>query len=111
VISNSTQTSSGAGYALEKRIILSRIFLRIFNAGKVMRLAPFFKRLTHCLMAMFGSGKRDPALVMLSSGPAGPAYFESGVFIQIPGVIRVSKDPGIFLMDSNDVRIGSKDTW
>ncbi|MCA1784368.1 MAG: circularly permuted type 2 ATP-grasp protein, partial [Desulfobacteraceae bacterium] len=96
VISHGAQAPSGAGYALENRIILSRIFPRMFHAGKVLRLAPFFKRLTHCLMAMSGSGKREPALVMLSSGPVSPAYFEQ---------VFLSRYLGVTLVESSDLTV------
>ena len=96
VISHGTQAPSGAGYALENRIILSRIFPRMFHAGKVMRLAPFFKYLTHCLMAISASGKREPAIVMLSSGPASPTYFEQ---------VFLSRYLGVTLVESSDLTV------
>jgi uncharacterized circularly permuted ATP-grasp superfamily protein/uncharacterized alpha-E superfamily protein len=96
VISHGTQAPSGAGYALENRIILSRIFPRMFHAGKVLRLAPFFKHLTHSLMAISGSGKREPALVMLSSGPGSPAYFEQ---------VFLSRYLGVTLVESSDLTV------
>jgi len=96
VISHGAQAPSGAGYALENRIILSRIFPRMFHAGKVLRLAPFFKHLTHGLMAMSGSGKREPDLVMLSSGPASPAYFEQ---------VFLSRYLGVTLVESSDLTV------
>lgn len=96
VISHGTQAPSGAGYALENRIILSRIFPRMFHAGKVLRLAPFFKHLTHCLMAISGTGKREPAIVMLSSGPVSPAYFEQ---------VFLSRYLGVTLVESSDLTV------
>ncbi|MEX1301383.1 MAG: circularly permuted type 2 ATP-grasp protein [Desulfotignum sp.] len=96
VISHGTQAPSGAGYALENRIILSRIFPRMFHAGKVLRLAPFFKHLTHSVMAISGSGKREPVLVMLSSGPGSPAYFEQ---------VFLSRYLGVTLVESSDLTV------
>ena len=96
VISHGTQAPSGAGYALENRIILSRIFPRMFHAGKVKRLAPFFKYLTNCLMTVSGSGKREPAIVMLSSGPDSPTYFEQ---------VFLSRYLGVTLVESSDLTV------
>ncbi len=96
VISDRTQAPSGAGYALENRIILSRILPRMFHSGKVLRLAPFFKLFNHDLMEISGLKKREPFIVMLSSGPAGPTYFEH---------VFLSRYLGITLVESSDLTI------
>jgi len=42
VLADRTQSPSGAGYALENRLILSRVLSDVFHEGKVQRLALFF---------------------------------------------------------------------
>ncbi|MFH1153119.1 MAG: circularly permuted type 2 ATP-grasp protein [Pseudomonadota bacterium] len=96
VVSDRTQASAGAGYALENRIILSRILPRMFHSGKVLRLAPFFKFFTHCLMELSGLEKREPFIVMLSPGPASPTYFEH---------VFLSRYLGFTLVESSDLTV------
>ena len=96
VLSDRTQSPSGAGYALENRIILSRILPQMFHSGKVLRLAPFFKFLNHALMAVSGLEKHEPFVVMLSSGPSNPTYFEH---------VFLARYLGITLVQSSDLTI------
>lgn len=96
VLSDRTQTPSGAGFALENRIILSRILPRMFHSGKVMRLAPFFKDFNHSLMAISGMEKREPFIVTLSPGPSTPNYFEH---------VFLSRYLGLTLVESSDLTI------
>lgn len=96
VLSDRTQVPSGAGYALENRIVLSRILPRMFHSGKVMRLAPFFKSFNHSLMEISGLKKREPFIVMLSSGPLSTTYFEH---------VFLSRYLGFTLVESSDLTI------
>ncbi|WP_459915477.1 circularly permuted type 2 ATP-grasp protein [Desulfocicer niacini] len=96
VVAHRTQSPSGAGYALENRIILSRILPRMFHSGKVMRLAPFFKSFNHALMEISGLKKREPSIVMLSPGPSCPTYFEH---------VFLSRYMGFTLVESSDLTV------
>lgn len=96
VVGHRTQSPSGAGYALENRIILSRILPRMFHSGKVMRLAPFFKSFNHALMEISGLKKREPSIVMLSPGPSCPTYFEH---------VFLSRYMGFTLVESSDLTV------
>jgi len=96
VVDHRTQDPSGAGYALENRIILSRILPRMFHSGKVMRLAPFFKSFNHALMEISGLKKREPTIVMLSPGPFCPSYFEH---------VFLSRYMGFTLVESSDLTV------
>src|SRR5439155_26046040 len=49
VIDDRTQSPSGAGYALENRIIISRAFPQLFRDLKVQHLAQFFAALRDSL--------------------------------------------------------------
>lgn len=76
VASHGTQVPAGTGYALENRVILTRILPRMFHYRKVQRLAPFFKYLNLSLMEISGQRQQEPRIVMLSEGPSGAHYFE-----------------------------------
>lgn len=43
-LSDRAQAPSGAGYALENRIVVSRVFPSLYRDAQVHRLAPFFRR-------------------------------------------------------------------
>lgn len=96
VLSDLTQTPAGAGYALENRIVLSRILPRMFHSGKVLRLAPFFKSLLKSLIEISGMNKREPSIVMLSSGPSSALYFEH---------VFLSRYLGLPLVESSDLTV------
>jgi uncharacterized circularly permuted ATP-grasp superfamily protein/uncharacterized alpha-E superfamily protein len=96
VLADRTQAPSGAGYALENRIILSRILPRMFHSGEVQRLAPFFTFFHHCLMEISGFENREPNIVMLSPGPASSNYFEH---------VFLSRYLGLTLVESSDLTV------
>jgi uncharacterized circularly permuted ATP-grasp superfamily protein/uncharacterized alpha-E superfamily protein len=76
VIGDRTQAPSGAGYALENRIILSRIFQEIFKNCQVQRLALFFRRLRETLASAAPYNRDNPRIVLLTPGPSNETYFE-----------------------------------
>ncbi|MDR3324059.1 MAG: circularly permuted type 2 ATP-grasp protein [Zoogloeaceae bacterium] len=77
VIADRTQAPSGAGYALENRLIVSRVFPELFREMKVERLAAFFREIQENLeySAPTDPGER-PFVVLLTPGPYNEAYFE-----------------------------------
>jgi uncharacterized circularly permuted ATP-grasp superfamily protein/uncharacterized alpha-E superfamily protein len=76
VVSDRTQTPSGAGLALETRIATSRILPNLIRASHVHRLARFFRLLRGHLAERAPHQKLDPRIVMLSAGPGDPNYFD-----------------------------------
>ena len=60
VLSDRTQAPSGAGYALENRLVVSRVFPQLFRDLHVQHLAPFFAALRESLLrwAPRGDGGR-----------------------------------------------------
>ena len=61
VLDDRTQAPSGAGYALENRLVLSRAYPNIYNAMNVQRLAPFFDGLRRGLAAAADRSDRASA--------------------------------------------------
>ena len=76
VIADRTQAPSGAGYALENRIVLSRVFPSLFRDSHVHRLAPFFRTMRNTLNSLAVDPERDPRIVLLSPGVGNESYFE-----------------------------------
>ena len=77
VIADRTQAPSGAGYALENRLIVSRVFPELFRDMKVQHLASFFRELQESLehWSPTDPGER-PFIVLLTPGPYNETYFE-----------------------------------
>jgi uncharacterized circularly permuted ATP-grasp superfamily protein/uncharacterized alpha-E superfamily protein len=70
-----TQAPSGAGYALENRIVLSRIMPEPFRVFPVQRLAGWFSALHDGLSQLSPSGDTE-RVVVLTPGPYNETYFE-----------------------------------
>ena len=76
VIADRTQAPSGAGYALENRLVISRTFPALFRDIGVRRLALFFGELRNTLAKMVPEGRENPRIVLLTPGPYNETYFE-----------------------------------
>lgn len=76
VYSDRTQTPSGAGYALENRIVMARTFPNLIQDAYVQRLANFFECFCDALRAADPQRSNDPTIAMLTPGPLNETYFE-----------------------------------
>jgi len=74
VLSDRTEVPSGAGYALENRVVTSRCLPEIFENYNVRRHANFFRAFNDHLLSL--AGKDEPLAVFLSRGPAKLTYFD-----------------------------------
>lgn len=76
VMDDRTQAPSGAGYALENRTVMTRIFPSLFRDSQVHRLASFFRGFRAGLASLAKHNKDDPHVVVLTPGPLNETYFE-----------------------------------
>jgi uncharacterized circularly permuted ATP-grasp superfamily protein/uncharacterized alpha-E superfamily protein len=78
VLADHTQSPTGAGYALENRLIVSRVFPELFRDLRVHHLADFFRAVQESLSAStpLDPGERAPLIVLLTSGPTDESFFE-----------------------------------
>ena len=76
VLGTRTQAPSGAGYALENRIVLGRMLPDVFRMCKVHRLAGFFRNLRDTLYRLAPHNRDLPRVVLLTPGPKTETYFE-----------------------------------
>ena len=76
VLSDRTQAPSGAGYALENRIVLAQSFPDLFRDSQVQRLSIFFAALKETLLGLSRPGTPQPRVVLLTPGPYNETYFE-----------------------------------
>jgi uncharacterized circularly permuted ATP-grasp superfamily protein/uncharacterized alpha-E superfamily protein len=76
VIGDRTQAPSGAGYALENRLAMSRVFPNIFRNTGVRRLDGFFQSLRNGLHQIAPQNSDMPCIVVLTPGPFNETFFE-----------------------------------
>ncbi|MBI1374756.1 MAG: hypothetical protein GC159_18710 [Phycisphaera sp.] len=76
VVNDRTQAPSGAGYALENRLVLSRVLPESFERCQVQRLAGFFATLRDLLYHLAPTQRETPRIVLLTPGPYNETYFE-----------------------------------
>ena len=87
VLNDRTQAPSGAGYALENRIVLGRMLPEVFRACHVQRLATFFATLKDTLRARRPHNRDQPRTVLLTPGPYNETYFEHAYLARYLGYI------------------------
>ncbi len=85
-----TQAPSGAGYALENRLIISGALPRQRGAMNVARLAPFFRDFR---AGVSGAADRAaPRMCLLTPGPFSDTYFEQAYLARYLGFLLVEGD-------------------
>ncbi|WAC27844.1 circularly permuted type 2 ATP-grasp protein [Ancylobacter sp. SL191] len=85
VISDRTQSPSGAGYALENRIAISRALPDLSRSLNVVRLAGYFQALRAGLTRLDRSGEGRVGL--LTPGPLNETYFEHAYLARYLGFV------------------------
>ncbi len=90
VLGDRTQAPSGAGYALENRLVPSRAFASLYKSMNVERVAPFFEAFRDGLR---GSADRDePRIGLLTPGAFSETYFEHATLARYLGFLLVEGD-------------------
>ena len=87
VLSDRTEAPSGAGYALENRVVLASTFPDLFRKARVQRLASFFASFRDTLLKL--SPARSPRIVLLTPGPYNETYFEHSYLARYLGFTMV----------------------
>ncbi|HSI40294.1 MAG TPA: circularly permuted type 2 ATP-grasp protein [Xanthobacteraceae bacterium] len=90
VLSDRTQSPSGAGYALENRLAVSRALPDLTRAMNVVRLAGFFQEMRASLTRLDRSGEGRVGL--LTPGPLNETYFEHAYISRYLGFVLVQGD-------------------
>lgn len=89
VLGDRAQAPSGAGYALENRLVLSRMLPDAFRDCRVQRLAPFFLTLRDTLRGIAPHNRDNPRIVLLTPGPYNETYFEHAYLARYLGYTLV----------------------
>jgi uncharacterized circularly permuted ATP-grasp superfamily protein/uncharacterized alpha-E superfamily protein len=90
VLNDRTQAPSGAGYALENRLVLSRAFSNLYKSLNVERVAPFFEAFRDSLRA--SADRDEPRIGLLTPGAFSETYFEHATLARYLGFLLVEGD-------------------
>jgi uncharacterized circularly permuted ATP-grasp superfamily protein/uncharacterized alpha-E superfamily protein len=108
VLGDRTQAPSGAGYAIETRLALSRAIPDIYRTTQVERVAAFFQALQ---AEIFSLNRRDDARAcLLTPGPMNETYFEHAYLARYLGLLLVEgedlsvDDDGVFIRTVSGLR-------
>jgi uncharacterized circularly permuted ATP-grasp superfamily protein/uncharacterized alpha-E superfamily protein len=110
VLATRTQAPSGAGYALENRLTVSRLFPDAFRDQHVQRLAPFFRSMQEVLLEAAPSDGSTPHIVLLTPGKYNETYFEHAYlsrylgFTLVEGADLTVRDDCVFLKTVSGLR-------
>jgi uncharacterized circularly permuted ATP-grasp superfamily protein len=102
VMADRTQAVSGAGYALENRLLVSRTFPRLYRDMRVQHLARFFATLRDSLLHAAPRGDGPPLIVLLTPGPFNETYFEHTL---------LSRYLGFPLVEGGDLTVRNGRVW
>ena len=102
VLSDRTQAPSGMGYALENRVVVSRVLPDMYREAEVVRLAPFFRELRAALQRVAPAQVEVPRIVVLTPGPWSETAYEHGA---------VASYLGYPLVQGSDLRVRDGRVW
>src|SRR3984885_11315627 len=89
VLAHRTQSPSGAGYALENRLVTTRVLPDVFRASHIRRLANFFQTYRDALQRLVPANRENPRIVLLTPGPYNETYFEHAFLARYLGYTLV----------------------
>lgn len=102
VASDRTQAPSGAGYALENRLVVSRVFPSLFHDLHVQHLASFFAAMRDALLRWAPRGDGPPLIGLLTPGPYNETYFEHAL---------LARYLGFALVEGTDLTVRDGKVW
>lgn len=102
LLDNRTQSPSGAGYALENRIVMSKVFPELNKKTYRSRLSPYFSQLQQTVDTLGKNTNENPNVVFLTPGPGNETYFEH---------VYLSSYLGYTLVQGNDLLVRDGYVW
>lgn len=102
VVNDRTQAPSGAGYALENRLVVARVFPQMFHDLHVQHLASYFDTLRDALRQWAPRGDGPPLVGLLTPGPYNETYFEHAL---------LARYLGFTLVEGNDLTVRNGKVW
>ena len=102
LLDNRTQSPSGSGYALENRIVMSKVFPELNKKTYRKRLSPYFSQLQQTVDSLGNNSNENPNVVFLTPGPGNETYFEH---------VYLSSYLGYTLVQGNDLVVRDGFLW
>lgn len=102
LLDNRTQAPSGAGYALENRIVMSKVIPELNEKTYRKRLSPYFNQLQQTVDTLGNHTNENPNVVFLTPGPGNETYFEH---------VYLSSYLGYTLVQGNDLLVRDGFVW
>lgn len=89
LLADRTEAPSGIGFALENRVVLSRMLPEVYRTSNVHRLASFFIAFQETLHNLARAHAENPRVALLSRGPKHENYFEDAYLARYLGYTLV----------------------
>ncbi len=102
VLADRTEAPSGIGFALENRVVVSRMLPDMFRACNVQRLAPFFIAFKAQLQRLALQQPENPRIVVYTRGPHHENYFEDAY---------LARYLGYSLVEAGDLAVRDDRVW
>ena len=102
VVADRTQAPSGAGYALENRMIMTRAFPELLAQMPVASLTGYFTALRESLALHAPCGDESPRVVVLTPGPLNETYYEHSL---------LARYLGFPLVEGGDLTVRDGNVW
>ncbi len=102
VLADRTEAPSGVGFALENRIVVSRMLPELFRDCHVRRLAGYFSEVQDTLQRIAPENVRNPRVAILSQGPGSANYFEDAY---------LARYLGYTLVEGEDLTVRKRRLW
>lgn len=102
LLDNRTQAPSGAGYALENRIVMSKVIPELNTKTYRKRLSPYFSQLQQTVDTLANNTNENSNVVFLTPGPGNETYFEH---------VYLSSYLGYTLVQGNDLLVRDGFVW
>ncbi|WP_025762854.1 circularly permuted type 2 ATP-grasp protein [Dyadobacter tibetensis] len=76
IVDNRTQAPSGSGYALENRLVTSKLLPELAEGMHIQKLSPYFGGVQERVLSLSERGEDSSNVVYLTPGPRNESYFE-----------------------------------
>lgn len=76
VLGDRVEAASGLGYALENRMLMSRLFPKVMLEAETASLQPFINDFTNLIESLAPRAGHSPNVALLTPGPSNETYFE-----------------------------------
>jgi len=86
VLEDNARTPSGVSYVLENRMVMKKVFPKVFREARVMPVDEYPMRLRRALDSVGPAPDEEDSTVVLTPGPFNSAYFEHSFLARRMGV-------------------------